>query len=130
MGKLRDASKERYWRELVRRQRDRGETVAGFCAREGVSVHQFYWWKRTLRTRKRGATPGRGRAAASQDAAGEGQPAVKAFFSVRLPFSTAAPIELVHSGGWVVRVPAGFDPQSLRQILATLDSAAANAGEN
>ncbi|HUE69358.1 MAG TPA: hypothetical protein VMP01_00605 [Pirellulaceae bacterium] len=40
MGKLRDASKERYWRELVRRQGDRGETVAGFCAREGVSVHQ------------------------------------------------------------------------------------------
>ena len=38
MGKVRDASKERYWRELIGRQHERGETVARFCAREGVSV--------------------------------------------------------------------------------------------
>lgn len=130
MGKAADASKERYWRELIRRQRDRGETVAGFCGREGVSVHQFYWWKRTLKSRSRRSASGHGRPAASEDTAGEGSLAAKSFFPVRLPFSTAAPIELVHPGGWVLRVPAGFDPRSLRQILASLDPAAANAGEN
>jgi len=127
MGK---ASKERYWRELVRRQRDRGETVARFCAREGVSVHQFYWWKRTLKLRSRRSMPGQGRPAARADTAGEGSLAAKSFFPVRLPFSTPAPIELVHPGGCVVRIPAGFDPRSLRQILASLDPAASNAGEN
>jgi hypothetical protein len=130
MGKVRDTSKERYWRELIGRQSERGETVVRFCAREGVSVHQFYWWKRTLRTRKRRATPGHERPAASEDTAGEGNLAAKSFLPVRLPFSTPAPIELVHPGGCVVRVPAGFDPRSLRQILATLDPAASNAGEN
>ena len=48
MRKVRDASKERYWRKLIRRQAESGETIARFCAREGVSAHQFYWWRRTL----------------------------------------------------------------------------------
>ncbi|MFN0055455.1 MAG: IS66 family insertion sequence element accessory protein TnpA [Planctomycetales bacterium] len=128
MGKAADASKERYWRKVIGRQRDRGETVARFCAREGVPVHQFYWWKRTLRTRDRRSTLGR--AQARQDAAAEARGVTASFLPVRLPFSTAAPIELVHPGGWVVRVRAGFDPQLLRQILAIVDPPAPNAGEN
>jgi hypothetical protein len=131
MGKARDASKERYWRELIGRQHEGGETVARFCAREGVSVDRFYWWKRTLKTASRRSRPGHGRSAASHVRAGEGNQATQSFVPVRLPFSTpASPIELVHPDGWVVRVPAGFDPQSLCQILATLEPVALKAGED
>ena len=131
MGKVRDASKERYWRELIGRQHERDETVARFCARQGVSVDRFYWWKRTLKSPSRRSKPGPGRAAASPVRAGEGHQATTSFVPVRLPFSTTAPpIELVHPDGWVVRLPAGFDPQSLCQILAALDPVASKAGED
>ena len=43
MKKNRKASKERYWRKVIRRQAISGETIAHFCAREGVPAHQFYW---------------------------------------------------------------------------------------
>jgi hypothetical protein len=52
------------------------------------------------------------------------------FVPVRLPFSTVAPIELVHPAGWVLRIGAGFDPRSLGQILVLLDRAASNSGES
>jgi hypothetical protein len=129
MGNSAGASKERYWRKLIGQKRDPGETVAQLCAREGVSVHQFYWWKRTLRTLKRRSMPNR--PAANHGTPGEDHPAPNSFVPVRLPFSTPAPsIELVHPRGWVLRLPAGFDPQSLSQILAALDPAASNTGED
>jgi len=126
MGK-RDASKERYWRKLIRRQGKTDETVAGFCAREGVPVHQFYWWQRTLRTRERQSTSQRRVDDASTSPS---ELAGASFVPVRLPFVPQAPIELVHPGGCVVRVPPGFDPQSLRLILATLDPSTFDNAEN
>ncbi|OHB81908.1 MAG: hypothetical protein A2V98_22905 [Planctomycetes bacterium RBG_16_64_12] len=41
MGKVRDGSKERYWRKLIRRQGETGEAVAQFCARQGVTGASF-----------------------------------------------------------------------------------------
>jgi hypothetical protein len=38
----------------------------------------------------------------------------------RLPSRTAPPIEIVLDGGPTVRVPAGFDPRTLGDILAVL----------
>lgn len=114
----RDASKERYWRKLIRRQGKTVETVARFCAREDVPVHQFYWWQRTLRTRPRPSTSQRRN---GQRRASQSEQAEKSFVPVRLPLLTQASIEVLHPGGCVVRVPAGFDPHSLRRILATLD---------
>ena len=123
MGK-RDASKERYWRRLIRQRAKTGETVAGFCAREGVPVHQFYWWQRTLRTgQQRSALPRRN----GQHRASVSDLADKSLVPVRLPVVTPASIEVLHPGGCVVRVPAGFDPHWLRRILATLDPPADGA---
>jgi len=123
--KVRDASKERYWRRLIRRQRKTDETVARFCAREGLRVHQFYWWQRTLRARDQQSTTERREGC---DAASPGEEAAKPFVPVRLPFLTHAPIEVVHPGGYVVRVPVGFDPLSLRRILVTLDPPGSDSG--
>ena len=41
---------------------------------------------------------------------------------VRLAVFSEGPIEVVHPGGCVVRVPAGFDTDSLRRVLDTLSA--------
>jgi hypothetical protein len=131
MGKVRDASKERYWRKLIRQQAETGETIARFCARQGVPVHQFYWWRRTLPKRDRPSPADRRhRRMARASIASKGEPELPAFLPVRLPFSVGVPIEVVHPGGCVLRVPAGFDPLSLRHILASLDPSAPDASED
>ena len=131
MGKVRDGAKERYWRKLIRRQGKAGETIARFCARERVSVHQFHWWRRTLRDRDRQATA-KHRAPLSvlEEVASSNERDEMAFVPVRLAFSASTPIEVVHPGGCVVRVPTGFDPQSLRRVLATLDPTPLAAAED
>jgi len=126
MGKIRDASKERYWRKVIRRQGRSGETVGRFCAVQGVPAHQFYWWQRTLRSRDRQSTPDPQMTAGRDELARQDEEAGQSFVPVRLPFLTQAPIEMVHPGGWVVRVPVGFDSRSLCRILATLDPSAEN----
>lgn len=131
MGKVRDGLKERYWRGVIRRQGKSGETVTRFCADEGVRVHQFYWWRRSLRARDGQSTLG-SRVAADDQAAGQEEKASPSFVPVRLSFSPQAQtlIEMLHPSGWVVRVPVGFDPLSLRRILATLEPSASSVGEN
>jgi hypothetical protein len=120
----RDASKERCWRRLIRQQGKTGETVARFCAREGVPPHQFYWWKRTLRTRQGSSTSPRRN---GQRPANQSEPAEQSFVPVRLPLVAHPSIEVLHPGGCLVRVPAGFDPHALRRILATLSPSADDA---
>lgn len=132
MGQVRDASKERYWRRLIRRQAGSGQTVGRFCAGQGLSVHQFHWWRRTLRSRDQQATTRRRRRhrPPAQAVASKSESDTLAFVPVRLPFSVGVPIEVVHPGGWVVRVPTGFDAPSLRRILASLDPDARQEAES
>lgn len=122
MGKVRDSAKEKYWRGVIRRQSKSSETIAAFCTREGVSAHRFYWWRRALRARDQ-------QLAADAEQPEQGEATVESFVPVRLPFLTQAAIEMVHPGGWVVRVPAGFDLPSLRRILVTLDICSSDDGE-
>ncbi|HUG70473.1 MAG TPA: hypothetical protein VMM76_22175 [Pirellulaceae bacterium] len=129
MRKIGDAKKEQYWRDVIRRQGKSGEAITRFCAREGLSPHQFHWWRRTLRTRDGQSASGPqvcldDKVARQDDGTGQ------SFVPVRLPFLTQAPIEMVHPDGWVVRIPAGFDPLSLGCILSTLDSRSSASGEN
>jgi hypothetical protein len=131
MSKIRDGAKERYWRKLIQRQGKAGESIARFCSREGVSVHQFHWWRRTLRDRDRQATAKRRvLRPAFEEVASRSERDATTFVPVRLAFSASVPIEVVHPGGCVVRVPVEFDPPSLRRILAALDPTPASAEEN
>ena len=128
MSKFRDASKERYWRRLIDRQRRAEQTVAAFCARQGVPVHRFYWWKRTLRERDR-PTRNHTFEKANRDTTCPTKEEVSSFVPVRFTFPIPAPIELIHPGGCVLRVPVGFDTQTFQQILAALNPATSNTGE-
>ena len=130
MAKSRDAAKERYWREAIRRQEASGLGTKRFCAQEGISEHRFYWWRRTLRQRgrHRARASGDGVAADSgRDRGGQGD--TSPFLPIALPFTVGAPIEIVHPRGHVVRVPASFDPVAFKRILAVLDISAGSSGE-
>ena len=101
-----DKGKERYWRRMIRERKALGVTVATFCQQRGISVHQYYWWQRQLRQRD-------GAVAVRQATRAD------AFVAVKVAVCTP-PIELVHTSGCVIRVATGFDPDTLRGILATL----------
>ena len=128
MGKPRDAAKERYWRDLLRRFATSGLGTKRFCAQEGVPEHQFHWWRRRLRQPIRRQP--RQRAVAlnrTRDASGDAQGSP--FLPVSVPLCLGVPMEVVHPRGHVIRVPALFDAAALGRILATLDRADHSAGE-
>jgi len=109
VGNVRDTKKEAYWRRQFVEHRSSGKSVAEFCRRRRIPLHQFYWWKRRL-----ASLDDQGRTGQDQSESG--------FVPVRLPvftFSTGM-IEIVHPGGCVVRIPPGFDADSLRRVLGTL----------
>jgi transposase len=100
-GKPRDRRKEQQWRQWIDLWRRSGLSVQAFCDRHGLAAPSFYAWRRTLRQR---------------DAA--------AFVPVRLLGDVppaAASLEVVLAGGRRLRVPVGFDPATLRQLLALLE---------
>jgi hypothetical protein len=130
MGKPRDAVKERYWRQLIRRQAASGLGRRGFCEREGVPEYQFHWWRRTLRERDRHRARDAQRTRTRCPVADPGsKEAESPFLAVHLPLSLGTAIEVVHPRGHVLRVPACFDATALRRILATLDTPADSSGE-
>ena len=109
MSKVRDSKKEAYWRrQLAEHSRSRN-SVAEFCRRRRIPVHQFHWWKRRLSLLD------------DQEEGGQAEND-SGFVPVRLPvFSfSAGLIEVVHPSGCVVRIRPGFDTDSLRRVLDTL----------
>lgn len=50
-GPQRDAEKERFWREIIRRQLRSGQSIRGFCRDEALSEPSFYAWRRELKQR-------------------------------------------------------------------------------
>jgi transposase len=106
-GKPRDPRKEQQWRHWIRQWQGSGLSVRAFCARHGLAQPRFYAWRRTLRRRDR---------------------ATNRFLPVRVlpdPAPATPPsVEVVLAGGRCLRVPPGFDPATLRQLLAVLEGEA------
>lgn len=96
------AATYRAWAEWLGRFRRSGQTVARFCAAEGVSEPSFYVWKRTPAGSSAGA------------------PAV---VPIRLTPSPTG-IELALPSGAVVRFPADIRPELLVDIVRGLEGAA------
>jgi transposase-like protein len=113
MARLRDRGKERLWRRLLRQWRRSGQTIRDFCDQHGVAEPSFYTWRRTIRARDRQARRGPG-------SDGNGSAAGPPLF-VPVRVTPAAPLEIVLGQGRLLRVAAGFDPATLRQLLAVLE---------
>lgn len=107
MARQPHADTEQRWLELVSRWQRSGLTVRAFCRQQRLSAPSFYLWRRVLR--QRGLLPAPDHAA-------------PAFVQVTAAAPAGRPaLELVLAGGRVLRVPPGFDPASLRQLLRLLE---------
>ena len=108
MAKRRDPSREAYWRGVLRRYAKRGLTVAEFCASEDLTTSSFFHWQREIRRRDAQSRP--------QDSA----PANGAtFLPVQLldDRNSAAPVEIVTAGGYVIRVDEHATVDHVRRVL-------------
>jgi len=87
------------WREIVWGHADSGLSVAAYCRRARVPQSSFYAWRRRLR----GATT------FAEVRAAPAAPCNAGVLEVRLP------------GGRCIVVRPGFDRQTLRDLVATLE---------
>jgi len=144
-----DPQRRRYWEEAVRRWREGGQSVRAFCHAEGLRESAFYFWRRKLaphgqRACKRGTSrpapedvalgpPARPAVAASESSArvSPRHGLAPSFLPVQVVESTsqrlgvsASPcgVEIVLAQGRRVRVQAGFDRQTLADVLAVLEA--------
>jgi hypothetical protein len=103
-GRGRDEQKEREWRRRIEQWQASGLGVRAFCARHGLATASFYKWRQVLQRR----------------AAGE-----PAFVAVQVVAEAASTLtgtlEVLLTDGRTVRVAPGFDPVTLRQLLAVLE---------
>ena len=118
----RDPAKGRYWRELLGQWQRSGKTGRDFCDEHQLSEPSFYAWKREIARRdqeRTARTQARAtRVSAPRCSAAEALPA---FVPVTMDASATCALEVVLSGGRVLRVPAGFDADMLRQLLTVLE---------
>jgi transposase len=105
-GRPRDPRKEQHWRHLIQQWQHSGLSVRTFCDRQHLSPPSFYAWRHRLQQRAA---------------------ATAALVPVRVvadePAPPAGPLEVILAGGRRLRVTPGFDPATLRQLLAVLEEA-------
>jgi transposase-like protein len=109
----RDRGGERFWRRMLRLWRHSGQSIREFCTKHELAEPSFYAWRRVIGERDR-------QAAQPSDSDGQAQDQPAFVPLCVLPTATTA-LELVLGQGRVVRVPAGFDAATLRQLLAVLE---------
>jgi hypothetical protein len=119
MPRAADPRKQQQWLQHVRRWQRSRLTVCDYCDCHQLSVASFYAWKRTLQQRGLLTNTGPGPGLPPHADSGAKAPL---FLPVAIAAvdRTTAGIELVLPDGWTVRVAAGFDAGTLRQLLAML----------
>ena len=127
-----ESSREIYWSAILADFRRSGLTHVEFCRLRHISIHSFRDWLYRLRP---GLPPRRSRSdrPAPAPSSASNQADTPAFLPVHVrprpltPLSDhqvvqpPAPLELVLSDRAHLRVPAGFDPATLHQLLDVLE---------
>ena len=110
-GPGRDASKERFWRAAIGRQRRSGQSVRAYCREHGLSEPSFYAWRGELKRRRMVRAE---KTPQCNDGA--------RFVPVRLAAGSLSPpsltlIEVTLPSGAVVRLPSSMEPASVAALL-------------
>ncbi len=109
MAKTRSADRQRYWQEAIERQQASGQTIVGFCAKEGLSPGAFHAWKRRLQRPQRKIV---------------WRSAKQAFVPVQVvsdPVGGVGRLEVQWPGGVVLRVQ-GCDAQTIGAVVVALST--------
>jgi hypothetical protein len=108
IGAKRDPKKEAFWRKLIGGRAKSGLSIRAWCRRRGVNEVSFHWWRRELARR-------------------DTEPPQAAFIPVRVVPDNVPEahggIEIVLSGGRLVRVNGHVDRQALADVLSVLETA-------
>lgn len=110
------------WAKRIEQWAASGLTSEQFAAQEGINARTLAHWKWRLgkEARKRASRP------RSSRPAGDKRETAPAPTFVELAPSAVLvagePIEIVTTGGEVVRVPVGFDDETLTRVLAVLEA--------
>ena len=130
-----DPQKQAYWEDVLRRWQVSGQTVRDYCREAGVPKSALYFWRRELA--RRSAAPAAVRepspktspvvpAARAPQRRPRSRPSTASFLPVRVVEDVRedaiGTIEIVLAAGRTVRVPAGFDRQTLMDVLAVLEA--------
>lgn len=113
------------WAKRVQRWADSGLTAKEFAAGAGLKASTLSYWKWRLGSKQqapeRGAVSGTPRRATRRTAS---RPSAPTFTEVMTTSaSVGSPIELVLSDGMTLRVPVGFDEQTLTRLLQLVGAA-------
>jgi hypothetical protein len=112
MAKASRADRRRYWQEVIERQQASGQSIVGFCSKEGLAPASFHAWKRRLRRSRRGV---------------ERELANQALVPVQIvsdPKADSGRLEVQWPTGVVLRVH-GCDVQTIGAVVAALSAAPA-----
>ena len=135
-----DPQRQSYWEAVVQRWREGDQGVRAFCRAEGLRESAFYFWRRRLARRGRqaamvnGSQPQARLAAPTSRSSNRILPqrdATPSFLPVRVVASAnghpgvaqaTGGVEIVLAQSHTVRVRAGFDRQTLADVLAVLEA--------
>ncbi len=109
MAKAMSADRQRYWQEIIGRQRASGQSIVAFCSEEGLAPASFHAWKRRLQRSRREARRE------------SGNQALLPVQIVSDPKADTGRLEVQWPGGVVLRVQ-GCDAQTISAVVAALST--------
>jgi hypothetical protein len=112
MAKTRSADRQQYWREVIEHQQASGQSIVGFCSKEGLAPASFHAWKRRL---------GRPQRATRRRSAKQALVPVQI---VGGPTADAGRLKVQWPDGVVLRVQ-GCDAQTIGAVVAALSASTA-----
>jgi hypothetical protein len=112
----RDLEKEKYWSEIIERQKRSGKSQAQFCKDENLNANKFYYWSGVLAKRQKGknrTTPVK-------------PPATLPFVPLRVLdnfeiSNKSDALEQMEISKIVVRIPASTDRATIACIFQSLE---------
>lgn len=126
-GPQRNAAKERFWRETLRRQQAGGLSIREFCAQKGLTESAFYAWRSEIRRRDQEPSTVRQRPRPAQRSRPRFLPVVVADRQVAsavddtaISVAAQSNVEIALPSGIVVRVGADCDRRTLRAVLGAV----------
>ena len=133
MPKKASDERRRFWHDVVERQKTSGLNIAQFCAQAGVAQNSFYVWKRRLRIidstsersapRPSTASPRRKRRGKKPMAKSMSLVPVRLVADMNCESLPAGVIEIAWPEGIVLRIPAGCNSDTLRDVFGLLTTA-------
>ena len=110
----RDVRKEQHWRKVIRQAAKSGLSIRRFCREHKIRESQFHWWQRKLKERRQERSLRR--------RGGESDSQATFALVSEDGDGLAAGLELVLEHGRRLRIGKGVDEETLRRVLAALES--------